>query len=386
MRSGSVPLWAKLCLVVLPSLLLLVVAEFFAWVLAVPQLSQNKVFQQREFMRECRAGDDLIETRCDRENLSGPNDATGVYVFGGSSVQGHPVGETIPFASHMQRLLDLRVPGRYAVHNLGVACRDSIYVRKCSQRIGGEADDIYVIYAGHNDFGNFMVAQPRLRIFSEEHPAPFAIGSTLAKSRVYSFLVTALYGKPKGKVASFDRLPDPAWGEARSLTLETYADNIRRVIQNAAERGIEVFLVTVVSNVSEFPAKRDNWHRMMNRERPFPAYLQQWRRHFKKGIEHFEAGAYEDSLVEFKLARDQGMSGRAPTALNALVRELSVAYAHVHLVDFEETLDRIGTRMGHGCDFFGSADWCDQFHPNSRTQRLIAEDVVGRLLEERGGD
>jgi lysophospholipase L1-like esterase len=375
----------KLCLAILPSLVLLAAAEGVLWLAGAPQLSENKVFQQHEFMRDCRAKEDLIERRCDPENFSEASTAdpgqTSVYVFGGSSAQGYPIGETTPFSSHMQTFLDRRAPGSFAVRNLGVACRDSIYVRKCSRVVGGTSRDIYVIYAGHNDFGNFMVAQPRLQIFSEEHPAPFEIESSLARSRVYSSLVRLLHGKPKGKIASFNRLPDPAWDEAREIILETYAENIRRVIERAGDLGIEVFLVTVVSNLSEYPATRDRWHAMMNRERPFPDYLQPWRTHYKQGIDHFESGKFEASLREFKLARDRSMNGRAPSALNERIRELSRAHPHVHLVDFEMTLDRLGIEQGIGCNFFGTSQWCDQFHPNSRTQMLIARDIVDTLLE-----
>ncbi len=141
-----------------------------------------------------------------------------------------------------------------------------------------------------------------------------------------------------------------------------------------------ISVVTLVSNVSEYPAKRDRWHKMMNRERPFPDYLQPWRSHYEKGIAHFEAGAFEASLREFKWARDVSLNGRAPSALNEMIRELSQQYPHVHLVDFERTLDRIGTREGHGCNFFGTAEWCDQFHPNPRTMELIAEDIAEALL------
>ena len=384
MKSGDLSQWGKIGLALLPSLLLLLTGEFAARLAGVLPLSENKVFQQHEFMRDCRAKEELIETRCDPGRFAGAaGAATNVFVFGGSSVQGHPIGETTPFASHMQTLFDERAPGAYAVHNLGVACRDSIYVRKCSAVVGGRARDIYVIYAGHNDFGNFMVARPRLRIFSEEHPALFEFESVLANSYLYSGLVALLHGKPKGKVASFNRLTDPGFEEARALTLETYGENIRDVIERAAALGIEVFLVTVVSNVSEYPAPRDRWHKMMNRERPFPDYLQAWRSHYSRGIDHFEAGEFEASLREFKLARDQSMNGRAPSALNEMIRDLSRQSSHVHLVDFERTLERVGADEGQGCNFFGTRDWCDQFHPNPRTQKLIAREIADALLDAR---
>ncbi len=144
--------------------------------------------------------------------------------------------------------------------------------------------------------------------------------------------------------------------------------------------------MTVVSNVTEYPATRDKWQKMLNRERPFPKQLQPWREHYARGAEFFEAGRYEESLAAFKQARDVSMGGRAPTRLNETVREFAQSYAHVHLVDFEEVLDRVGVNEGHGCKFFGTADWCDQFHPNPRTQRMIARQVVAQLIAMRSQD
>ena len=376
------PRWLlRLLLVLIPPLLLFGLAEALCWTFDVPRLADNENFQKLEFMRECRSGSDLIETRCAPEGVGEATKRRSIFVFGGSSVQGHPIGETTPFASHMQVMLDQRHPGEYAVRNLGVACRDSIYVRKCAETIGGEAQDLYVIYAGHNDFANFMVANPRLRIFSEEHPALFDFPAILAKSRFYSLLASWIRPPPRAKVASWVRLPDPEWGEAKQIALDEYTRNITRVIEQAAELGIRVVLVTVVSNVSEYPAEQARWHKMLDRERPFPEWLDPWKEQFRIGVEEFEAGRPGESIAAFERARDLSMGGRAPSELNERLRELSRAYDHVDLVDFELRLHRIGVEEGLlGCNFFGTQTWCDQFHPNPRTQHLIAQEIVKHLV------
>ncbi len=369
-------LWlARLVLVVLPPLLLFGFAEAVCWILDVPPLADSETFQQYEFMRDCRSKHQLIVDRCSADLFEEDDAVTSVYVFGGSSVQGYPPGKTVPFAQHMQDMLNQHDPGQYAVHNLGVACRDSIYIRKCAERAQGDASDVYVIYAGHNDFANFMVANPRMRILSVEYPRLFAFESTLAKSRFYSFVSTLTQGQPK----PWARLPNPQWGIAREIALAEYTSNITRVIEQAEELGIEVLLVTVVSNVTEYP----KWVSVTDPTRKYPEQMGPWYEYFREGIQHFEAGRYHESLRAFKLARDNNMGGRAPSELNERVRELAASYPHVQLVDFERTLDRIGLQEGLGCNFFGAEDWCDQFHPNPRTQRLIARETVRKLIETR---
>ncbi len=235
-KRPKVLLLARLFLVLVPPLLLFGIAEAVCWVLDKPRLADNKAFKQIEFMRDCRSKNDLVQNLCSPDRFEDHEGATSVYVFGGSSVQGYPLGETTPFASHMSNMLDARYPDAYRVHNLGVACRDSIFVRKCAARVAADASDIFVIYAGHNDFANFMVPNPRLRILSEEYPAPFALQSTLAKSRFYSLLSNLVQGKPKAKFASWTRMPDPEWSEAKEITLTEYGNNIRRVIELAESR------------------------------------------------------------------------------------------------------------------------------------------------------
>lgn len=382
--SNRAALWGlRVLLVLVPPILLFGIVEGITWAIGVERLADNKAFQQQEFMRDCRASADLIESRCAASNFTEPDDRISVYVFGGSSVQGYPLGETTPFSVHMQNLLDRRFPGRYVVHNLGIACRDSIFIRKCAAQVGANNSDLYVIYAGHNDYANFMVPRPRLRIFSEEHPGLFEFESLLARSRVYSLLIDLTQGKPRQKMASWTRLPEAEFQAAKRITLEEYTRNLKTVIAQAAELGIEVVLVTVVSNITDYPTPREKWAALKARERPFPEQFHAWHGHYIAGIEAFEEARFRESLAAFRRAKDSAMGGRAHSDLNERVRQLARSHSHVHLVDFEQTLDRVGVDEGHGCDFFGTEDWCDQFHPNPRTLKMLANDVVQELIRIR---
>jgi lysophospholipase L1-like esterase len=190
--------------------------------------------------------------------------------------------------------------------------------------------------------------------------------------------VTRIQGDPK-TTARWRRLPDPAYGEAKQIALDTYTRNVEAVIEQAGELGIEVVLVTVVSNTHEYPRRRANWASVKKKDHGFPGHMGAWLEHYRAGIDHFEAGRFHDALQSFKTARDHSMGGRAPTQLNERVRALADAHAHVHLVDFERVLDRVGVEEGLGCNFFGTETWCDQFHPNPRTQKMIARHTVEKI-------
>ncbi len=376
-------LWvARALLVVVPVILIIGFGETLLWVFDAPRLVDHPSFYGINRMRICRSMPEKIEELCAPEYFSADGDRISIYVYGGSSVEGYPLFEMVPFARRMQRMLNREFPNTYSVHNLGASCRDSIYVRKCADRVQGKSSDIYVLYAGHNDIANFVVPNPRIRILSIEYPRLFSIQATLAKSRIFSAVSSLVRTDEIVFSMVKRRLPDPDWGIARQIALDVYERNIRTVIDAAADLEINVILLTMVSNLHEFPYKREDWSKdVLKSQGPYSEQLQQWLRHYEAGIELFEAEDRERALREFKLARDEYMGGRSPSALNEQIREFATEYSHVYLVDFEKTLDQLSLREGAGvgCNFFGEEDWCDQFHPNARTHDLIAREIVKQL-------
>jgi lysophospholipase L1-like esterase len=149
------------------------------------------------------------------------------------------------------------------------------------------------------------------------------------------------------------------------------------VLDLAGRAGARVILVTVVSNLYEFPLRRAQWDA--------PQKPARWVMPYRRGIELYRAGRFAEALAAFKESRDAYPFGRAPSELNERLRELAQGRPHVHLVDFERTLDRAGLEEGIGCNFFGDETYCDQFHPNARTHRLIAEALLRTLEGLRGG-
>ena len=376
-------LWiARFLLVVVPALLFLGLGEALLWALGTARLVDHPGFHADDRMHECRSAPEKIDRLCAAENFTEDGSRISVFVYGGSSVEGYPLFEMMPFPNRMQRMLDREFPNTYSVHNLGASCRDSIYVRKCAGKVHGKPSDFYVIYSGHNDIANFVVPNPRIRILSIEYPWLISIQANLAKSRIYSGLSNLIRSRKFEFTGVKRRLENPQWGIARRIALDEYEQNILSVINTALDLDISVIMVTMVSNTHEYPQKRGDWaEKILNPIAAYPEHFQPWYRHFKAGIEFFEAEELEKALREFHLARDEYMGGRAPSALNERIRAFAAKYPHVHLVDFETTLDRLALRegVGVGCNFFGTEEWCDQFHPNARTQHLLAHEIVKKL-------
>lgn len=303
-----------------------------------------------------------------------------MFVLGGNSVQGYPASLT-PLPTYLAHLLEQHRPGAFQVHNLGRACRDSTYVRKCAERVG-EPGDLFVIYAGHNDFMNYRVSNPRLRMASVEYPGLFAWESWLARSHLYSALFTASIDvvekvEPKGER---ERLSEAEWQQAQRLTLDHYAENLERLIGGAQAREIDVLLATVLSNVSEFPHRRDAWSARLAR----PGERTAWDAEYERGIQLRRAGRAGEALAAFRMAKDENLWGRAPTALNQRVRRIAEADHSIQLVDLEVEVRAVWGPEAHGCDFFGAGDGCDPFHPNDRLNEWIARRLGASLLGWNG--
>ena len=97
-----------------------------------------------------------------------------------------------------------------------------------------------------------------------------------------------------------------------------------------------------------------------------------FRTHVIAGRELFRSKHFSEALKEYKLARDSWLNFRAHSALNERLRELSRGKPQVHLVDFEQELNRVGLEIGIGCNFFGDSTYCDQLHLNTRSHAIMA--------------
>jgi lysophospholipase L1-like esterase len=370
-------LLGKLLLALVSPLLVLGALEGILGLLGTVPLIDEPAFQQKVQQRNCQFQWNAAERFCDATRLAVRRPRT-IVALGGSSVAGYPPRETIPFASQLQDLLDREHPDQYRVFNRGHFCKDTIFVRDCGLVALRARPDWLIIYAGHNDFANWGLVTPRRRIALEENAWIYDLDVAMAHRRLYSVLARALRPPAPIQARMAAPRPDDTVGP-RAITLAKTEENLTRLIGAAREAGTKVMLLTVVSNLAEFPVRQRSWAAGPERLAAHLPNLSRWKRHFRAGIAAHQAGDHTTSLAEFKLARDAFQQGRAHSELNARLRTLAGRHPEIHLVDFEAELDALGQAEGIGCGFFGSKTYCDQFHPNTRTHGLIARAILREI-------
>lgn len=367
---------ARLLLLLLAPIALLVVLEAIAWAAGFRPLADDEAFRARQFIFRCRWGRQALERRCS-ETWSARGRRS-IFVYGGSSVVVRPA--RLSLTVFLQRRLDAERPGVYAVRNLALPCRDSFSIRQCADRSFDEDPDLIVVYSGHNDFGGYMVQWPRARMLMARFPELIELRGALGHTRLFSLLSSASRTslEPPDPLS----LPDAPFDleETQRVVLDAYRKNLSHVADLARERGIPLVLVTVVSNLSEWPFARDRWDAVLERVEQGDA--PRWLAFYAQGITFSRRGDERRALAAFKQSRDLLYpSGRASGALNDLLRSLAGERNGVHLVDFERELDRIGARQGIGCEFFeANPPPCDHVHPNLRTNRMLGDAVARAIL------
>ena len=370
--SGSL---GRLALALGAPLVLFGILEFGAWVADVELLAENTRFKRRMEIQSCRH-----RQVCMPIPSSGRQD---VVVYGGSSVAGHKIRPGTRFSDFTARVLNERRPGEFSVRNLGSPCKESGFVRRCVERTIEAQPRVLVLYTGHNDFAWFLSPSPRVEMWRMDWGGwIFELQRLLAKTHVYSLLATDL---KLPLVAPHERAFSMSPEEVESavdVILTRVLANLTRVIELAGEDGAEVILVTVVSNLHEFPIERSGWVSLRNKKKFANESLRIWARQYVKGIELYEAGEFKEATMAFKRARDVNLRGRAPARLNAALRTLAAAHPHVHLVDFEADLDRVGAREGIGCNFFGNENYCDGVHLNERANRLLGQRIAQKIIQQ----
>ncbi|MEN8182644.1 MAG: hypothetical protein ABFS46_08930, partial [Myxococcota bacterium] len=369
--------WLKLALAAIATFSFLLLLELLGWALGIPLRADDHHAKWRHRMHECRFGRGHVEQACDPGVLETPPGTLPIAILGGSTVEGYPFGTHDNFPRLLGEVLESRRPNEYRVHNLGRSCKESSYVRACAERAMQGNLEILIVYAGHNDFGTLMVERPRMELLFASFPWLIDLEGWLSRRHSFALWVS-LAARLAPPAKEWHRLTEPEFTRRRDWVLERYTENLEAVLEGARERGIPVILVTLVSNLYEFPFRREQWSEVASLE--IDAHLRSWQRAYLEGIELDGRGRRSEALSSFKRARDELMKSRAPSVLNQRLRDLAAERPGVSLVDFEVILDEIGLEEGIGCTFFGAETWCDQFHPNPRTSRMIAEALAEAVL------
>lgn len=361
------------------------VAEGIAWLAGATPLDADPTYQARVRHRRCQFGWDHPGSRCAPGRIEGRRERV-VVAVGGSNVMGLELPPAALFPQRLAARLQALEPGRTEVVNMGRACKDSTYVRRCVETAAPARPDVVVVYTGHNDYANWGFLNPGRRIWLEEHARYYDLEELLAHSRVFSVVARRLGGVGAAPLARRRPQPDEArFAAASEVILEKFTANMESLISRVGSYGGEVFLVTVVSNLAEWPVPRARWDQPLLAEPdPSPRRLR-WRDAYREGIETWRRGRFAASLEAFSRARDLDPHGRAPSVVNERIRDLGRRHANARVIDLEKLLHRAGLEEGIGCNFFGAGERCDQFHMNARVHRMLANALVRALRDDAGG-
>lgn len=381
MRRAILRWIGRFVLVIGSPLLLFGVLELGAWAIGIEPLAGNTNYQGRSRIRTCRWGPQATELVCRADRYRSPGPKT-VLAYGASSLVWKKTGRNQKLTNFTERFLDEVRPGEYRVWNLGSACKDSVFIRRCVNLTIDAEPDVIVLYAGHNDFSGFMGPWPRSVMWiSEWGHWLLKLDHALSSTRTYS-LVNRRSGLPitMGDQPRARMTPEEI-ADAEDVILDAYTANVTRIIEQAAERDAAVVLATLVSNLYEYPTRQKWWWSVLRQAAREGENASPWQSAYAEGIRLYQDGQYQAALSQFKRARDADPRTRAPSVLNERIREIAAAHEHVYLVDFEAELDAIGAPEGIGCNFFGNDDYCDGIHPNERTNRLLGEALARTILE-----
>ncbi|ALC15455.1 hypothetical protein DSOUD_0667 [Desulfuromonas soudanensis] len=336
-----------------------------------------------------------------------------IVALGGSTTYGRPyLGQTSFVAWLTQLLGRYDSSHRYEPLNLGGISYASYRVARVAEEMAGYEPDLFVLYAGHNEF-------LEARTFAgqkSELPLLRKVRGVFHHSRLYSLLFRML---PKGQAAGEDAAKTVLGDEVaakleqvggtdlyhrdadfRRGVIAQYRYSMAGIIDRARQRHIPVILCTLPSNLAGMsPFKSE--HRpglLLDEQKRFAKLLQQAAENLNSGsasealVELSEAEALDDSyaLLHFFKGAALEKLGRYPEAyraylrakeedvvplralevFNQVIRELAQE-KQVPLADVEAA---IRGASEHGIP--GNTWFDDHVHPTIAGQQLIAWEVL----------
>lgn len=303
--------------------------------------------------------------RLGRHMPRAPNE---IAVFGASSVEGAFATPGKDFSRLLHSTLKKQAPGKWAVHNLGRSGKTSFWMKECMKVAGQEGARIWVAYEGHNDFADTVVTGTRKSLFFLRNPGVTEWVSGVLQSGASGWL------RPFIKVRG-PRIEKEVLEREVAAALEASEANYREMIASARAANAKLVLATVISNLASLPG--------YGLATGYPDGLSAAAA-FRKAEESFASGKKAEALSLYRLARDRDpQMWRAPSAFNEMLRRLAAENPEVQLLDLEKSFEaEFAQDRKLGCEFFGSATYCDHVHPNDFTHSWIAGKLEKALFPD----
>lgn len=344
-----------------------------------------------------------------------PPGAYRVFCLGGSTTYGHPYDDRTSFGGFLRAFLPEMDPSRlWEVINAGGISYASYRIAVLSRELAQYQPDLFVLYAGHNEFLEDRTISSFLNT-----PEPIRRAVGLARwSRTFALAQRLLRGTLESGdrpvlPAEVDALLDRAVGPGayhrddrrREHVLAHFRSSLRQIVEIARDAGAEMILVVPASNLRDCtPFKSEHRDGLTNDQ------LREFRAKLRAAEEAFQAGQLAEALkkidraiqIDPRHAAAQFLRGRvliemdeaaearlafvracdedvcplrAFEAIQEIVRDVA-RESKVPVIDFAALVDR------ESSDGIPGADWfLDHVHPTIEGYQRLARELANELVE-----
>jgi len=340
-----------------------------------------------------------------------------IFCMGGSTTYGRPYDDMTSFPGWLRELLPLADPSRnWEVTNAGGVSYASYRVAALMEELAQHQPDLFIIYSGHNEF----LEERTYRELQQTPAALRRVTTIVGQTRTYSLLSSWLqpedrtFKLPTEVDAKLDHTVGPADyhrdDQLREQILNHYEFNLARMVDTARRAGAEVLLVVPTANVKDCaPFKSQHENGLSEDE------LETWSSHYDRANALYAVGKPEEALLAYehavgiddryaelhyrmgqalltvrRFAEARDALDRAAdedvcplrilTPMRDVVLRTSERLA-VPAVDAEQLLKLECLRkLGHTSP--GRKHFLDHVHPTIDTNRLIAQAIIRRMIDE----
>ncbi len=345
-----------------------------------------------------------------------------VFCLGGSTTYGRPFDDVTSFPGWLREMLPVADPNRsWEVINAGGVSYASYRIAAVVQELVHYQPDLFVIYAGHNEFLEKRT-YPRL---SEMSPLLTRAAGTASHLRTYS-LVHKLLSRPS--TPPFDAYPMSAEVDEilnhtvgpssyqrddrlREQITNHFSYNLQRIVQLARSCGAEVLIISPASNLKDCsPFKSQHQDTLGNSDKKrFDNFLEAARPlqlqgkideaiiqceqalaiddrhaglHYQLGRLLLAANRQEQALAASERALEEDICPlRAPSAIREACKQVTQT-GNVPFVDFHHLLQQQCMRENqHGLP--GQEYFLDHVHLRPAVHRQLAIHIVSQMIASR---
>ncbi|MDZ7289750.1 MAG: GDSL-type esterase/lipase family protein [candidate division KSB1 bacterium] len=235
-----------------------------------------------------------------------------IFCLGGSTTAGFPFDCQVPFPAQLRYLLSQAYPHyRFEVINTGISAINSFSVLDLLPEILAHAPDVIIIYMGHNEFYGaygsastialgqndgfirFYLKLQKLHIVQMLQRFISQVSSSQNPATSHQDLMTAVI---KDQSISYG-------SEKYHKTLQSFRNNLDRILGMCAKKNVPVILSNLVSNVRDLPPFASRSPEFTNSQAQ-----QIYKQALALGDSLFERQRYAESVTAYRVALAQDSS------------------------------------------------------------------------------